>query len=329
MSTKGIQIGAMFGFVLLTGWAHAKLPLDTRADLGADFVPAPAVADAVSLGFDALLADYYWLQAVQVAGARDAVDEPTADHLGRLVDVTTTLNPHVGHPYRFAAVWMTFTREQVGRANALLERAIAHHPEDWRNYFYLGFNHFYYLGDYEAAADALETATSLPGSPGYLPRLVARLKSQTGDIDVAEVFLRQLLEGTEDEEQQAKYLAGLDEIEIERKARFLDRAAEAYRTLSGNALTSVDVLVTPPHRVIETLPRPEPEAMPEGLSRGSVWEIGDDGRIYSTYVGGRYEVHYAHHKGTSAVFSESTADAEHEASAANTTRNTEREGEGA
>ncbi|MEM9175100.1 MAG: hypothetical protein AAGC67_07680 [Myxococcota bacterium] len=314
MSSKALQILATLGFVLLTGWAHARVPIESRADLGEDFVPAPYAVDAASLGFDALLADYYWLQAVQVAGAQSAIDERIASHLGRLVDVTTTLNPHVSHPYRFAAVWMTHSREQVLEANRLLERATRFHPEDWRNHFYLGFNHFYYLGNFPEAASALEAAMALDGAPGYLPRLVARLKSETGDIDVAEVFLREMLESTEDEEERAKYETGLDEIEIEQKARFLDRARSAYRALTGRDIERVEDLVTGPHRVIEKLPDPEPDAIPDPLRRGSVWEIEGE-RIVSSYLGSRYEVHYSHQGGHEGALydeaPETTADEDH------------------
>lgn len=307
MSCKALQILATVGFVLLTGWAHARVPIGSRADLGEDFVPAPSAVDAASLGFDAVLADYYWLQAVQVAGSEAVIDERIAGHLGRLVDVVTTLNPNVSHPYRFAAVWMTHSREQVLAANRLLERAIDHHPEDWRNHFYLGFNHFYYLGQYPEAASALEAAMALEGAPGYLPRLVARLKSETGDIEVAEVFLRQLLAGTEDEAERAKYETGLDEIEIEQKARFLDRARDAYRALSGQDLARVEDLVRGPFRVLERLPDPEPDAIPASLRRGSAWQIRGD-RIVSSYVGTRYEVHYSHYGGhEGAVFGDEAA----------------------
>lgn len=310
MSSKALQILATFGFVLLTGWAHARVPIETRADRGEDFVPTPSAVDAASLGFDAVLADYYWLQAVQVAGSQDVVDERIAGHLGRLIDVVTTLNPHVSHPYRFAAVWLTHSRDQVLEANRLLERAIAYHPDDWRNHFYLGFNHFYYLGNYPQAAAALEEAMALEGSPGYLPRLVARLKSETGDIEVAEVFLRQLLAGAEDEGERAKYETGLDEIEIEQKARFLDRARAAYRALSGRDIERIEDLVSSPFRVIEQLPDPEPEAIPESLRRGSVWRVEED-RIVSSYVGSRYEVHYSHYGGhEGALFDDDAQEAE-------------------
>lgn len=294
MSTRFTR-GALFAVAIAcTGWAHANVPHTTRSDHGERFVPTPRVASAISMGFEATLADYHWLQAVQVVGGDTVVDEPTARHLGKLIDVVTTLNPHVGHPYRFAAVWLTHSEELVREGNRLLRRAIAHHPDDWRNYFYLGFNHFFYLAEYPEAAAALETAMALPGSPKYLPRLVARLKSHEADIDVAEVFLRELLRTTDDDEERARLQSALDEIEIEYKARFLDRARDAYVELAGRDIDSVEDLVRGPHRVIERLPSPEPDAIPASLARGSVWEIDPDtGRIQSTYVGARYEVHYS------------------------------------
>lgn len=296
LSTKSIQVMSLLLAVCVTGWAHSNVPLTTRADLGGDFVPAPRVVESVSLGFDALLADYYWLQAVQVVGGTEVVDEPTARQLGKLVDVVTSLNPHVGHPYRFAAIWLSHNEELVREGNRLLERGIEHHPDEWRNYFYLGFNHFFYLAEYAEAADALESAMKLPGSPAYLPRLVARLKSQHHDIDVAEVFLRELLRNAGDDEARARIQISLDEIEIEHKARHLDRAREAYRALAGRDIERVEELAQGEGRVIERLPSAEPDAIPAPLRRGSVWRIDPEtDRIYSSYIGARYEVHYSGH----------------------------------
>ena len=87
-------------------------------------MPSPRLVQTASLGFDALLADYHWLQAVQVVGGSEMVEAPTARHLGKLVDVVTTLNPHVDHPYRFAALWLTHDEELVRQGNRLLERGI-------------------------------------------------------------------------------------------------------------------------------------------------------------------------------------------------------------
>ncbi len=276
-----------------TGFVHARIEPDTRADQGEAYVPTPSTAKTAALGFDAVMADYYWLQAIQKAGGDEVVDEQVGRHLGKLIDVVTTLDPWVDHPYRFAAIWMTEGEENVRTAIDLLHRGIEHHPDEWRNWFYLGFDHFYYLGETEEAADALEQASNLPGSPTYLPRLVARLRSAGADIEVAEVFLRQLVESTEDEEKVAVYQAALDEIEVEHKARFLDRAREAYRKLSGRDVERIEDLASGPFRVIEKLPAPHPDALPPGAAPDAAWEIGEDGRVVSTYYGARYEVHYS------------------------------------
>lgn len=294
MPTKFNRVVLLVAAIACTGWAHSKVPIASRSDLGESFVPSPKVASAMAFGFNALLADFHWLQAVQIVGGDEGVDARKAHHLGKLVDVVTTLNPHVGHPYRFAAVWLTHDEELVREGSRLLERAVQYHPNDWRNYFYLGFNHFFYLYEYQEAAAALEIAMSLPNSPAYLPRLVARLKSQHADIDVSEVFLRELLRNTEDEEARATLQIALDEIEIEYKARHLDRARIAYVELSGRDIQAVEDLTMGMHRVLEKLPSAEPDQLPTPLSRGSVWEIDSrTGRIQSSYIGSRYEIHYS------------------------------------
>ncbi len=294
MSRKWIQIGLLIASVGCAGWAHTRLPITQASTKRLGFIPDPNHASALALGFDAILADYQWLRAVQVVGGAESVDRERASQLGQLVDVVTTLNPHVDHPYRFAAIWLTYDEEQVREGMRLLRRATQFHPGDWRNHFYLGFAQFFYLGEYDPAADSLERAMKLPGAPAYLPRLVARLKAQSGDIEVAEVFLREMLRGSQDPEDQARIQIALDEIEIEYKARHLERARHAYQKLAGRDIHSVDELIRAPHRMLEKLPSPEPDAIPKSLLRGSLWKIDPkSGQIVSSYLGRRYEVHYS------------------------------------
>jgi tetratricopeptide (TPR) repeat protein len=294
LSKRWIQVGLLIASVSCTGWAHSRLPISNEARDGTAFVPNPDHVRLLAAGFDAILADYQWLRAVQVVGSAPTVDRERADQLGRLVDVVTTLNPHVDHPYRFAAIWLTHDEGQVREGIRLLRRAAQYHPGDWRNYFYLGFAQFFYLGEYDQAADSLEQAMSLQGAPSYLPRLVARLKAQSRDIDVAEVFLREMLRNTVDPEDRARIQIALDEIELEYKARLLDRAREAYRRAAGRDIESVEDLIRGPHRMLEKLPKAEPDEIPEALSRGSRWKIDPRSqRIVSSYLGRRYEVNYS------------------------------------
>ena len=269
---------------------HAEIPSTLKSAKGEAFVPQPQLAKFASLGFDTLASDYYWLQAIQLVGG--AVDDP-AEHgytIGRLIDVVTELNPHVGHPYRFAAIWMTHDEDDVRFANELMVRGIEHHPDDWRNHFYKGFNHFYYLMEFPEAADELEAASELPGSPAYLRRLVPRLRSQTEGLEVAYAMLVELHRNAPGPEARAEYEKALDEVETERRARFLDeRPGGVPASVSGVTSSRVEDLMPrgPLGRVLRELP---PEL------HGWEWVLDPRraGEIVSSYYKARYQLHELH-----------------------------------
>jgi len=285
------MVALLLGLAVLTVAAHHQLPHDVRIQQGDAYVPRPEFAKQMSFGFDSLLADYYWVQAVLLAGESNN-PEAESVQLGRLVDVVTTLDPWVDHPYRFAAVWLAKTLEDVRHGNMLLRRSFSYHPDEWRNRFYLGFNLFYYLDDNAAAAEVLEEASEMTGAPAYLPRLVARLRSESADLAAAGLFLEELVRSTEDPSARTSYQAALDEVEVEWRARALDRARASYRELHGRDIESVEELVTGSQAVLSALPDAEPSSLPAPLRRGSIWELHPDtGQIVSGYYGHRYAVH--------------------------------------
>jgi len=277
---RAAAASAIAAAIALSG---AQLP-DAPAHAGdVAFVPEPGLAKLAAFGFDAVLGDYYWMRAVQIVGSREGA-VGRSHHLGRLIDVVTTLDPWVDHPYRFAAVWMTDDEAAVRHANRLLERGIAHHPGEWRNRFHLGFNHFFYLGENADAASVLAPAVGMSGAPHYLGRLVARLRSDAGggEIEAAATFLRELLRQTDDPFKRAEYEKALDEIEAERRARGLDAARAEFRRRHGRDIERVEELVSVPPPVLRQLP-PEPH--------GWEWKLDpESGQIVSSYVGHRYRV---------------------------------------
>jgi hypothetical protein len=205
--------------------------------------------------------------------------------LGRFIDVVTTVDPWVGHPYRFVAIWLTGSEADVRQANRLLERSFEYHPDEWRNRFYLGFNHFYYLEETEPAAHWLEEAAKIKGSPPYLAGLAARIRAGDAGIEVAEGMIRRLLAGTEDPYAKAEYEKMLEEIQTERRARFLDAARAAYRKGHGQDIQAVEDLLAGPYPVLRKLP-PEPH--------GWEWVLCEEtGEIVSSYYQRRYRPHYS------------------------------------
>ena len=264
--------------------AQARLEAAPDAPDGSTLVPRPELARIAALGFESLLADYYWLRAVQLVGSETEDPAVHADAIGRYSEAVAALDPWVDHPYRFAALWMSEDAETAPAANRLLERGIAYHPREWRNRFYLSFNHLFYRGDAKAAAAELEGAIGLPGAPAYLARLLARLRSVGGDLDAAEAYLRALLDEDLDLWHRLAYEEALVEIETERRARQLDEARARFHAENGFDIDRVEELAWGPHAVLFTLP---------GEPNGAGWEIDEkSGRIVSTHYGRRYQVHF-------------------------------------
>jgi hypothetical protein len=232
-----------------------------------------------------VIADYYWIQALQVVGD---VERPAQrnETVSALIDLVTGLDPWVDHPYRFAALWLTESEDEVRHANHLLEKGIAYHPLDWRNRFYLGYNLFFYLEDNARAADVLESALAFPDAPDYLGSFVTRLRAAGDGLDTAALFLQQLLAQTQDEYARAEYLGILDEIETERRARVLDRARAEFQRRHGRDIAAPGELWTGPLRVLSAAPPAHPQIA------GQRWVIDRaSGEIVSSHYGRRYQVH--------------------------------------
>jgi hypothetical protein len=283
---SGLRVGLLIAAIATTGFAHSQFETRSRVHLGQLRVPSPDYVRLWSLGFDAVVADYYWLRAIGVVGAEEGAVEQHGEVIADLIDLVTTVDPWVGHPYRFAAVWLTRDREMVERGNRLLERAISYHPLDWRNRYHLGFNYFYYLDEQLHAADVLVGAVGLEGAPDYLAPLVARLRSEEGGLQVAAAFLVQMIESTEDRYKKAEYLKALDEIQIEERARFLDEARVEYWRRNGRDIDRVEHLLEGPNPVLQRLPRAQLHL------DGFEWILDPEtGQIVSSYYRGRYQLH--------------------------------------
>ena len=272
--------------IATTAAAHSQLDTTSRAGLGQLSVPSPDHAQLWSLGFDAAVADYYWLRAIGIVGAETGAIEQHGEVLADLIDVVTEVDPWVDHPYRFAAVWLTRDREMVERGNRLLERGISYHPLDWRNRYHLAFNYFFYLDQQLRAADVLEGAVGLEGAPHYLAPLVARLRSERGGLQLAAAFLMQVLESTEDPYKRAEYLKALDEIQTEERARFLDAARVEYWRRNGRDIERLADLLAGPDPVLQRLPRAQLHL------GGFEWILDSEtGQIVSSYYRSRYQLH--------------------------------------
>ena len=109
------------------------------------YIPDGEVLDRMALSFDALLADVYWIRALQHYGGtkRSEDEEKSYELLGPLLDIATTLDPRFNAAYRFGSIFLTEGYPNgPGRpdlAIALLQKGIEEMPDKWQYYMDIGF----------------------------------------------------------------------------------------------------------------------------------------------------------------------------------------------
>lgn len=172
------------------------------------FLPPSAAEDALyvtsgttlkrlSMGYSAVVADLYWIRAIQYyggvklrlenPGSAAATASASADYtlLHPLLDLTTTLDPHFNIAYRFGSI---FLAEPVpggaGRpdlAIALLQKGLEARPDKWEYMQDIGFVHYWWRHDYKSAAEWFDKASQVPGAPWFLRSLAATTLAEGGD----------------------------------------------------------------------------------------------------------------------------------------------------
>jgi tetratricopeptide (TPR) repeat protein len=164
----------------------------------------PAV-QRLALSFDALVADVYWIRAIQHYGGdrlAPARGGRKYDLLHPLLDLTTSLDPHFAIAYRFGAIFLGEPYPGgPGRpdlAVALLRKGIAVSPQKWEYYHDTGFVYYWRLGDYAAAAQWFQRAAAQPGAPKWLMPLSAAVLAGGGDRTSARFLWQQMLKAEEE-----------------------------------------------------------------------------------------------------------------------------------
>lgn len=163
-------------------------------------------AQRLSLGFNGLAADWYWMRSLQYVGRKIiAVEENTAiDDLSRLdlrllaplLDNATTLDPEFLDPYEYAAVVLPAI--DVKEAIRLTRKGIDANPDAWRLYQHLGYI-YWQQGDYPTAGDVYDRGAKLPGAPAWMEAMKARMAAEGGSRNTAREIYTHIFEQSTDD----------------------------------------------------------------------------------------------------------------------------------
>ncbi|MET0215051.1 MAG: hypothetical protein ABW292_18710 [Vicinamibacterales bacterium] len=169
------------------------------------YVRSPETMKRLALSYDSLLADLYWIRAVQHYGGTRLSTDPDKryDLLYPLLDLTTSLDDRFNIAYYYGS---TFLAEAPpggpGRpdlAIALLEKGLRAQPDKWEFAQWIGFVHYWWRQDYQQAAAWFSRAAQFPGAPIWMAPLAASTLTEGGSRQASRFMWEEIARTAEDE----------------------------------------------------------------------------------------------------------------------------------
>jgi hypothetical protein len=231
----------------LTGVALTARPPPPPAPKDqAPLLPRKEFLHALGAAVQPMVADLYWLEAIQQMGyAHDAQSYGATYYY---VDLATDLAPLFYEPYPFGAVSVTYNLGHEHWVNTdesthLLHKGLQHHPKDSRLRFMLAYNLMYYEHRFREAGDIVKELSRRPHAPKYLAALATRLYAQSGAFDSALTFAQALRDSARDEASRKFFEKRIREIHLEKVLQEVDAASAAFRKRTGRLAHDVDELI--------------------------------------------------------------------------------------
>ncbi len=250
-------------------WESRK---QVRTDIPAGYTIPSKFSRILSLGHQGILSDFLFLKVATFiggkSGAGEILNEDDWQFVIQSLNVNTDLDPYFVDPYVLAEGVLAWDAGKPEEANQLLKKGMEYRTWDWRLPFFIGFNNFYFLKDYEEASSYIMRAAELSGSPAYLKTLGARLAYYGGKSKTALLFLEEMLAEASDPLLKKRLEVRLVALE---RAVLIEEALDKFKIQEGRAPKKISELVSTGYLIV--LP-PDPY--------GGKWGILKNGRVFST-----------------------------------------------
>jgi hypothetical protein len=203
-----------------------------EADVDALYFSSPKIVERASLGFNGLMACIYWTRVVQYFGHRHYEHAHTYNELAPLLEITTTLDPHLLPPYQFGASFLApnppYGAGKPDRAIQLMEYGIQHNPDNWRLYYNLGFVYYTELKDYKKASEVFERGSMVPGAHPVLKILAAQMHEHAGDFATARLLWNATYESSHESNIRQNAAEHLRSIQVDEDVTNLQGAVTRF-----------------------------------------------------------------------------------------------------
>ena len=207
------------------------------------YISSPKVVKRASLGFTGLMACIYWTRAVQYFGHRHYERGRSYNELAPLLEITTTLDPHLIPAYQFGATFLAPAPPagagEPARAIELMEYGIRQNPDNWHLYYDLAFVYYTELKDYKRAGEAFERGSHAPNAHPFLKLLAAQMHEHAGDFDTARMLWQATYESSNQTDIKKNALEHLRCIRVDEDVTHLQAAVTRFGERTGRLPTTI------------------------------------------------------------------------------------------
>jgi tetratricopeptide (TPR) repeat protein len=243
--TKTITLALVIAIGMIAAMGLTRLvdarrpPVDVSANDESLYLNAKT-AKRISLGFNGLGADWYWMRSLQYVGrkileqqgdvALDDLSQLNLKLLAPLLENATTLDPQFLEPYEYAAVVLPAI--DVQEAIRITRKGIDANPNAWRLYQHLGYI-YWQQHDYATAAEVYGRGAEVAGAPAWMRAMKARMAVEGGSRETAREIYAHMFEQSVDEkvkDMAHKRLLQLDSLD---QRDGLRKLLVAYQTRVG------------------------------------------------------------------------------------------------
>ena len=239
-----IVVGLALVVVLSKSIDARRPPVDVAVEEERLYVNS-TTAKRLSLGFNGLIADWYWMRSLQYVGRKilnlrqgamlDNLGSANLKLLPALLDTATTLDPQFIEPYEYAAI--VLPGSDVDAAIRLTKKGIAANPSSWRLYHHLGYI-YWQQGDHATAAETYGAGGQIPGAPAWMTAMKAKMLADGGGRATAREIYSRMYEGATDAKVKEMVELHLLQLDAFDQIDVLKKLLDAFKMRTGRCPAS-------------------------------------------------------------------------------------------
>ena len=205
-------------------------------------MPSTDASKLISLGYENVVADYYWLRAISHFGDRrmHAYEYP---NLLSLLELVLALDPKFSAAYFFAGSVLNTSGDHLQEAMELLHKGRLERPDNWRIAYILGFNYYMYYRDFTKAAELFAEAARHPDAPPVLGKLAVKLAAESQNPEVGIAMIDTILADIQDETLREIYLERRSLLMLEQELLSFQKIIDQFTQRFGQPPVALEDLV--------------------------------------------------------------------------------------